>query len=235
MGQHVPRLLINREKAGELTAVKRSLGYTRGFDWDPATNYRCGLGWGCWGWAPPVCLARVVWRVGQEPCRQLPVRLGWWCGRVSWPVCWASVVCWVGQEFGLAAHPLLPACYDTHPQPCPCPFAEHRDALFLGDCDDGVRQLCQQLGWEDELDALIAAGRAQFEQARADSAAADGGEAAAAAAAAAAACSSTEAVLRATAEAAAGDAAAAPEPAGEAAAEARPETVAAKVAAQAAL
>jgi len=37
----VPRLLINREKAGELTAMKRSLGYTRGFDWDPATNYRC--------------------------------------------------------------------------------------------------------------------------------------------------------------------------------------------------
>ncbi len=41
VGQHVPRLLINREKAGELTAMKRSLGYTRGFDWDPATNYRC--------------------------------------------------------------------------------------------------------------------------------------------------------------------------------------------------
>lgn len=40
VGQHVPRLLINREKAGELTAVKRSLGYTRGFDWSPETNYR---------------------------------------------------------------------------------------------------------------------------------------------------------------------------------------------------
>ena len=41
VGQHVPRVLINREKAGELTSMKRALGYTRGFDWDPATNYRC--------------------------------------------------------------------------------------------------------------------------------------------------------------------------------------------------
>ncbi|PRW20829.1 NAD-dependent deacetylase sirtuin-2 [Chlorella sorokiniana] len=144
VGQHVPRVLINREKAGELTSVKRSLGYTRGFDWDPATNYR--------------------------------------------------------------------------------------DALYLGDCDAGVRQLCQLLGWEEDLDALMAAGQAQFEQARAGGAAGAVEDAAVAAAGS----SSTEAVLRATAEAAAGAAQAA-EPAGEAAAEVKAETVAAKVAAQAAL
>lgn len=33
-----------------------------------------------------------------------------------------------------------------------------RDALFEGDCDAGVRELCRLLGWEDELDALIEAG-----------------------------------------------------------------------------
>ncbi|KAK9819677.1 hypothetical protein WJX72_000986 [[Myrmecia] bisecta] len=31
----------------------------------------------------------------------------------------------------------------------------YRDALFLGDCDAGVRRLCRLLGWEAELDALI--------------------------------------------------------------------------------
>ncbi|KAL4420564.1 hypothetical protein ABPG75_010220 [Micractinium tetrahymenae] len=36
--------------------------------------------------------------------------------------------------------------------------SNYRDALFEGDCDDGVRQLCRLLGWEAELDALIAAG-----------------------------------------------------------------------------
>lgn len=30
----------------------------------------------------------------------------------------------------------------------------YRDALFLGDCDDGVRQLCEALGWEEELQDL---------------------------------------------------------------------------------
>ena len=34
---------------------------------------------------------------------------------------------------------------------------KHRDALFLGDCDDGVRQLTRKLGWEAELDKLISA------------------------------------------------------------------------------
>ncbi|KAL4436337.1 hypothetical protein ABPG77_009899 [Micractinium sp. CCAP 211/92] len=36
--------------------------------------------------------------------------------------------------------------------------SNYRDALFEGDCDGGVRQLCRLLGWEQELDALIAAG-----------------------------------------------------------------------------
>ncbi len=31
----------------------------------------------------------------------------------------------------------------------------YRDALFLGQCDDGVAELCSMLGWKDELDALI--------------------------------------------------------------------------------
>ena len=33
-----------------------------------------------------------------------------------------------------------------------------RDVMFEGDCDAGVRELCKLLGWEGELDALIAAG-----------------------------------------------------------------------------
>jgi hypothetical protein len=33
----------------------------------------------------------------------------------------------------------------------------YRDVLHLGDTDEGVRELCQLLGWEQELDALIAA------------------------------------------------------------------------------
>ena len=32
----------------------------------------------------------------------------------------------------------------------------YRDALFLGQCDDGVDELCSMLGWKDDLDALIA-------------------------------------------------------------------------------
>jgi len=31
-----------------------------------------------------------------------------------------------------------------------------RDCLFLGDCDQGVRQLARLLEWEEELDQLIA-------------------------------------------------------------------------------
>lgn len=39
----------------------------------------------------------------------------------------------------------------------------HRDALFLGDCDDGVRQLAELLGWESELEELINASGQQTE------------------------------------------------------------------------
>lgn len=45
---------------------------------------------------------------------------------------------------------------------CRAPPPPCRDALFLGDCDDGVRQLCRLLDWEADLDALIAAGRQSF-------------------------------------------------------------------------
>jgi NAD-dependent deacetylase sirtuin 2 len=33
----------------------------------------------------------------------------------------------------------------------------YRDALHLGDCDGGVRELCRLLEWEAELDALVGA------------------------------------------------------------------------------
>ena len=38
------------------------------------------------------------------------------------------------------------------------PGTNYRDALFLGDCDQGVRQLCTQLGWEAELEVLVTGG-----------------------------------------------------------------------------
>ena len=31
-----------------------------------------------------------------------------------------------------------------------------RDVLYLGDCDAGAKELCRLLGWEAELDSLIA-------------------------------------------------------------------------------
>ena len=31
----------------------------------------------------------------------------------------------------------------------------YRDALFEGDCDAGVRELCQLLGWGADLEALV--------------------------------------------------------------------------------
>lgn len=31
----------------------------------------------------------------------------------------------------------------------------HRDALYIGDCDEGVKALASLLGWEKELQALI--------------------------------------------------------------------------------
>lgn len=56
VGDHVPRLLINRERAGELTDLKRAVGWTRGFNWGDG-NYRCARCCGsgvartrCWRW-----------------------------------------------------------------------------------------------------------------------------------------------------------------------------------------
>ena len=37
----------------------------------------------------------------------------------------------------------------------------YRDALALGRCDDSVRKLCKLLGWQGELDKLIAEGGMQ--------------------------------------------------------------------------
>mmetsp|Transcript_12046 Transcript_12046/g.21414 ORF Transcript_12046/g.21414 Transcript_12046/m.21414 type:complete len:89 (-) Transcript_12046:34-300(-) len=58
----------------------------------------------------------------------------------------------------------------------------YRDAALLGPCDDAVRTLCDELGWRDELEALIAAGNGEAVEGGA------GDGAATTAAAAAAAC-----------------------------------------------
>mmetsp|Transcript_8258 Transcript_8258/g.24775 ORF Transcript_8258/g.24775 Transcript_8258/m.24775 type:complete len:236 (+) Transcript_8258:433-1140(+) len=39
--------------------------------------------------------------------------------------------------------------------------SNYRDALFLGDCDDGCAALSRSLGWEEDLNALAVAGRAR--------------------------------------------------------------------------
>jgi hypothetical protein len=41
-----------------------------------------------------------------------------------------------------------------------------RDALFLGDCDDGARALAEALGWAEDLEALVASGAAAHAAAR---------------------------------------------------------------------
>ena len=40
------------------------------------------------------------------------------------------------------------------------PESNRRDALFLGDCDDGFRELARLLGWDAELETLVEAGKA---------------------------------------------------------------------------
>ncbi len=32
------------------------------------------------------------------------------------------------------------------------------DALYLGNCDDGARKLAELMGWQEDLEAMIAAG-----------------------------------------------------------------------------
>ena len=41
------------------------------------------------------------------------------------------------------------------------PETNRRDALFLGDCDDGFRELARLLGWDAELETLVEAGKAE--------------------------------------------------------------------------
>ncbi|GJJ70858.1 NAD+-dependent protein deacetylase sirtuin 2 [Entomortierella parvispora] len=42
-------------------------------------------------------------------------------------------------------------------------YTVQRDALFLGNCDDGVRKLASLCGWEDELQGLYDEGHAQLD------------------------------------------------------------------------
>ncbi len=49
-----------------------------------------------------------------------------------------------------------------------------RDALFEGDCDAGVQRLCELLGWDAELQALIDAGAASAARHSETAGAADG-------------------------------------------------------------
>ncbi len=36
------------------------------------------------------------------------------------------------------------------------------DALYLGDSDDAVRELCSLLGWQEELQEMVQEGHARF-------------------------------------------------------------------------
>jgi len=40
----------------------------------------------------------------------------------------------------------------------------YRDALYLGDCDEGVREMCRELGWEEELLQLKEEGDRRLER-----------------------------------------------------------------------
>ncbi|PRW45382.1 transcriptional Sir2 family isoform B [Chlorella sorokiniana] len=64
----------------------------------------------------------------------------------------------VNREAAGEGHPLLRALSLQTGGFCFEAGENYRDAFFQGDCDDGVRQLCRLLGWESELEALIAAG-----------------------------------------------------------------------------
>jgi hypothetical protein len=43
----------------------------------------------------------------------------------------------------------------------PACLAGFRDALYLGDCDEGALDLCEALGWGEELQELVALGHKQ--------------------------------------------------------------------------
>lgn len=42
----------------------------------------------------------------------------------------------------------------------------YRDVVYLGDCDEGVKELCKELGWLDELEDLYTKGRTKLEKIR---------------------------------------------------------------------
>lgn len=156
----MPRLLVNREKAGELTPEKRAVGYTRGFDWGP-TNYRC---------------AAVPCTAGSPLARLLPGRPAVSASRPAPPLPVSdrllNSVPPTRRFRSPAPASLPPSLPPTPPLPSLRAPRRRRDALFLGDCDDGVRRLCALLGWEAELDALIAAGQQQLRGGQAGQAAA---------------------------------------------------------------
>lgn len=39
-----------------------------------------------------------------------------------------------------------------------------RDVVYLGNCDDGVKKLCDLIGWREELEDLYTKGRAKLEK-----------------------------------------------------------------------
>lgn len=39
-----------------------------------------------------------------------------------------------------------------------------RDVVLLSDCDEGVKKLCDLIGWRDELEELYTKGRAKLEK-----------------------------------------------------------------------
>ena len=41
-----------------------------------------------------------------------------------------------------------------------------RDVVYLGNCDDGVKNLCDLIGWREELEDLYIKGRAKLEKAK---------------------------------------------------------------------
>ena len=41
-----------------------------------------------------------------------------------------------------------------------------RDVVLLGSCDDGVKKLCDMIGWREELEELYSKGRQKLEKGR---------------------------------------------------------------------
>lgn len=41
-----------------------------------------------------------------------------------------------------------------------------RDVVLLGDCDEGVKKVCDLIGWRDELEDLYVKGQAKLQKVR---------------------------------------------------------------------